>query len=197
MPSGSVSERLNIATNYVDRIGDETIREIEGETADGRPVEGVKCEHGEHIYLVLTATGQEHVTLRYSVSGDEAWHVRTLPRTLDLDDPRINISQSDIQQARSELQNELEAQPDEIKREFRLNLLELLSKEGCALTLDTENGPLNIHGFTIDKSCYIHDDDFGVGDFDYAVQTIVNLGWVGGSLLVENYGLGADAVGQV
>lgn len=183
---GDFGAKLHELTEYVERINDDPVDTIEGETGDGQPIQGYQCQHGGHIYLLMGSPEWEHFQLRYTINVDEAVALRYI-----VDDPS-SVDEHVMRQARDRLEKELEGKPPREKKELRLNLTQILSREACIVEFDTTS-PFNIHGFNLDKRIYPYEDDFQLSDFHYAVQTIINLGWVGKDFLLENYGLLGDS----
>lgn len=182
----SIEKALEVSSDYLKRLGDEVEDNFEG-SADGEPLEGLVCSHGAHTYLVMACRSWEWVQLRYPLNIDQLyaaqlWGEGNISQSLEL-------SEAEIQQARQELDDRLNRMPAKSRREFRMNLMHMLSREGMILELDTTT-TLNIHGFNIDTKVFIFDPGFSLGDFHDNLQKIINLGWVGNEFLAENYGFG-------
>lgn len=181
----TINQSLEIAEDYLTRLGDEVDERVEGIVGPGDELKGLACKHGTHSYLVLAAEPWEWVTLQYPVNVDQAYAMRRLEMDESIND--IQISEAQIQRARSEFDQRLDEMPVTQKREFRLNLIHMLSREGTVLNFDTTS-PLNIHGFKLGKKLFIHESNFSISDFHDGVQAVVNLGWVGKEFLLDNYG---------
>jgi len=175
-------DKLHTLTDYVEQIGDEPVEAIEGETGEGYSIQGYQCQHGTHAYLLLGTAEWNRFQLRYSVNIDQAVATRYI-----VSDPS-EINERAMRRARDKLEQELDGKPPSEKKELRLNLMQILSREACIVEFETSK-PFNIHGFNVDKRIYPYEEDFNLSDFNYAVQTVINLGWVGKDFILENYGL--------
>ena len=193
MDSGnSAEEPLQLAREYVQRLGDTVEEEFEGRVGDAS-LEGVSCRHGTHTYLVMASEAWEWLQLRYPLNLDQLYAIRRL-ETEDTEDD-IQLTDSKIRQARRELDDRLDDMPAVERREFRMNLIQMLSRGSVILSLDTTS-PLNVHGFNLDTRVFISESSFGLGDFHSNLQTIINLGWVGEEFTLENYGFRPPEVGE-
>lgn len=178
---------LDTLGRYVTQIGDEVDEEIEG-TAGGEKFYGYSCSHGTHTYLILGMKPWDYFAVKYPLNMDHGVALRRKAKQTDLPNmEEVEVTEADIQNAREELNKELNGMPHQLRRELRLNLIEMLSREGCVVDLDTEE-EVNIHGFNIDRKVFAYEDSFNLSDFESAVQTVINLGWVGKEFIAENYG---------
>lgn len=183
--------RLDVILDFVERIGDEKISSIKGETGEGDLVEGFQCVHGSHQYQVVTSDAWEHISIQYTFSADAIWFVHNNMSSYE-DSAAIRVSNEEAQKARRELESELKGYPSVEKREMLLNLKQILSREGCGVDFDTISEPYNIHGFSVTKKLYPYKGEFYIGDFEKSVQNVINFGWTAKDLILEFYGLGLD-----
>lgn len=189
MPSAQrFEEYLDQIVNLVERIGDEVVNEIEGQTEKGDRVQGYECLHGDHTYLVMVSPGWEHIAIRYEYSVDGLWYVHNEIRNLP-EKEEVQLSQEELKTARRNLETELQNYPDVEKREMRLNLKQILSREGCSVQFDTITDSLNVHGFYVDKKVFHQNEEVHIGKFEKAVQNVINFGWTAKDLIAEYYGL--------
>jgi hypothetical protein len=80
--------------------------------------------------------------------------------------------------------------PKKERREFRMNLMNILIGDGVIIELDTTS-PLNIHGFNLDKKVFVHEDTVGIAEFSQIKQDVVSHGMVGREFVLDNYGFTA------
>lgn len=185
--SDDIDQLLNTAEGYVPRIGDEIEEAIEGRTAEGDRVEGYSCSHGTHSYIVAGSPAWEFVQVQYPVKIDHAVALRTSKKQVD-ELGQVSFPNEKVREARERLEEELQATPPSERKKVRLNLMQIICREGVVVDLDTTE-PFNIHGFTLSKRVFLNEEGVGITEFDTAVQSVVNLGWVGKDFLLENYGL--------
>jgi hypothetical protein len=183
-----LDDALDEAKDKAEQLGDEVGEEIEGETGTGDVAKGFRSNHGTHTYIVAGATAWEHIVVRYPFNLDNAIAIRKATGGTPGNQQTTEITEQDIKSAQVDLDEKLSNQNDADLREFRLNLLQILCREGCALDLNTTK-PHYVHGFDLDKKIFIYEDGMTISEYENAVQTIVNLGLAGKEYLLENYGL--------
>jgi hypothetical protein len=187
MAGQDLEESKKLLRDYVTRIGDEIKRVVDPSVASANVEEVFVCQHGTHIYHAIVLTDMEYVVLRYPFSVDETYAAQRAVKN-GIEPENLDITQDMLQRARRVLDNNLDEVSNNDLRDLRTNIIQALSKEGCAVELDTTES-VYIHGFNIDKKIYLQDGSFSVSDFDYAAQTVVNFGWVGKTLLADAYNL--------
>ena len=183
-----IEESLQASEDYIEILGHTVEDEIEGSVGEDS-LRGLVCGHGSHTYLVMASDAWDWIRIRYPLNVDQVYAARRL--SSDSDGHTQQISDAEIQQGRRELDDRLDDMPSQDRRKFRINIIQMLSRENLILELDTTS-PLNIHGFNLDKYLFISKRDFSVSDFHEGVQTVTNLGWVGKEFFLENYGFRPD-----
>lgn len=176
-----LEDTINFLAGYVNRIDDTVEEEIEGTTTDERPVLGLQCTHGSHLYVIIGALHDEFFSIRYPLSIDH----NIAYRFSASDD---QISERDVQEARAFLDEKLDDVDEDLRREIRVNLIQMLTAGHSAPSLDTTKS-LNIHGFDISTKIFPNAPSFDVWEFEKSVQCTINLGWVGKDYLGMAYGL--------
>lgn len=186
-----IDDRVEVIEEFIERKNDDRLGEVEGQTGGGGTVRGYEVAHGDHRYMAMATTDLEHLLVRFTVDVDAYYHVYENTDSSPSEES-VQVTQQEMQEARKELEQELQDQPTVAKRELRLNLKQVLCREGCAVDFDTYADALNIHGFNVDKPVHPRPDGFWIGDFQQAVQNVINFGWTGKDLILEYYGLHQD-----
>lgn len=180
---------LEEITSLVHRISDTVEDEISGKTNDGNPIRGLSCKHGDHLYLIFGAVGHEFFTIRYPVNVD---HNIAFRRKVG---DSAQISERDVMEAREFLDSKLDEVDPDLRREIRVNLIQMLSTGASAISLNTTK-QLNIHGFDVDTKIFPQAPSFDVWNFERSVQSTISLGWVGKDYIGMAYGLKEDDQGD-
>lgn len=189
---------LERAASLVESIGDVVVakREVKAETDEGTAVEGHGCQHGGHNYIVLASEPWGFLDIRSGFNLDEVIAARSkMKKQPNIDNPNeLDISSSEIQQARELLDEKLEDIDESKLRSVRLSLIKNLAKDDLVTQIDRSDGA-KIHGFETSKRVYHNEDSFEVSDFYSAVQEVINTAWYGREYLGESYGL-TDFIGR-
>jgi hypothetical protein len=180
---------LRRIVEYAEQIGDTIRGEAEGQTGDGRPVEGYRIDHGGHDVLLTTAPGWEYFAVLYQVDLGQRLAVQ---RALD-DRPgtvsgnvEIELGQGDLQAAVEELREHVEETDlAAVRAEFVRTVTGVYAKAGVDVGTD---GDL-IHRFDLTAKLFPYRESFDVAAFEAAVQQTVTAGWAGREFLIDAYGL--------
>lgn len=176
------TEMLQKITTYLDSIQLEVQDSIDGQTDSGEPLSGYSCQYGSHSVDVVGCPTWEFFQVRYSFDLAQLLAVQQAGR--ETTGRQVTLDATDVRDARRELVDRLS---EEEHADLRLELIVQLSNSSHAVALVADEAD-RVSGLTITRKIFVY-DEFGVGDFDRAVQRTVNLGWQGKELLVERYGI--------
>lgn len=187
-----VDEALREVDTLIDRIDDQIVDTVSGQTDDGQTVNGRVVQHGTHVYQVLGSTAFRHLKVRAEFNVAEALAVQRASIQADGGTAtQVEVSPQDVQQARTELLNGLD---DDQTEEIRQGVIDRVTDASVEAQLQTADDGRTVFGIELARQLHIYSEDVSPAEFADEVQTIVNQMWRTKEFLLKEYGV-RDAIG--
>lgn len=180
---------LREIVELTEQIGASVQGEADGQTEDGRPLEGYEVQHGEHNLAIITVPGWEYFQVIYQLD---------LPRDIAIQQAvsnqstsqamptEVEVNQQDIQQATEDLQSHVE---DYDLSDIRVEFTQMVAQVNSTAALDPQLDGQLIRGFQLSTKIFPYRDRFDIADFEAKVQDTVTAGWIATEFLSDAYNL--------
>lgn len=181
---------LRRIVEYTEAMGNSVQGEAEGQTDDGRVIEGYRIQHGDHSLAVITAPGWDYFNVTYQV--DLVRHlavqraVSETSQSAQSGQVSVELDQRDLQRAADRLAEETESVD---RRQVRVEFARTVAQVSGEVAVNVQNEGDLVTGFQINAKCFPYRDGFDIDEYASKVQQTVTAGWVANEYLVDAYGL--------
>lgn len=190
MPSEDDREAaLRRIVEFTEGMGNAIQGQAEGQTDDGRPLEGYQIQHGSHHLVVATVAGWEYFTVIYqhhlpqdiAVQRVAEEEVRSPAPSGEIE---VTLDQQAIEDATDELRSHVEGvNLRDVRTRFTRTVAQIGGHQGIELQTD---GDL-IVGVQIKSKLFPYRDGFDIAEYERTVQQTVTAGWVAKEFLIDAY----------
>jgi len=186
---------LATVADYVDRIGDEVVDQIDTTNEEGDQIDGYQCLHGTTPYVILASPDSELMIIQF----DAPIHNPLIPQVLQADpeiaadlegqeEVEVEVTPQHHQQAQQLLSSRLSGVDEGMLQDVRQKLTEILAGSACAWEIRPNDQPIVLE-FSVKKNIFPQSDDLTIGRFDESVQTVITQGVAGHTFVQSAYGL--------
>lgn len=191
----ALQSALRRIVEYTEAMGNTVQGEAEGQTDDGRTIEGYQIQHGDHSLAVVTAPGWEYFNVTYQV--DLVRHlaiqraVSETSQSAQSGQVSVELDQRDLKRAADRLAEETESVD---RREVRVGFARTVAQVTGESAVNVQNEGELVTGFQLNTKFFPYRDGFDLEEYATKVQQTVTAGWVANEYLVDAYGL--DGLGD-
>ncbi|MFB6354850.1 MAG: hypothetical protein ABEJ92_12285 [Halobacteriales archaeon] len=196
MPTeAELQSALRRVVEYTEAMGNTVQGEAEGQTDDGRAIEGYQIQHGDHSLAVVTAPGWDYFNVTYQVDLVRQLAVQRAvsetSQSAQSGQVSVELEQRDLQRAADRLAEETDSMD---RRGVRVGFARAVAQVTGEGAVNVQNDGDLVTGFQINTKFFPYRDGFDLEEYATKVQRTVTAGWVANEYLVDAYGL--DGLGE-